>query len=178
MAISYTVSGIKSVIAQDGPMTCWATVYTMMISWKRGFMMPIRDSVKQVNNRYALIYDAGLPTNSKPKGLPAAEFGPFLTAANMQCEPMINLMIEAWADLLKEYGLLWIGTLNSLGPNAGLHSRIIEGINGGGAPDDTFFSIIDPDGGRQYAERFDTFLAKYEGAITGVSGQYFQIRHF
>ncbi len=178
MAIPYTVPGTKSVIAQDGPMTCWATVYTMMISWKRGYMMSIRDSVGQVSNKYALFYDAGLPTNPNPQGLPSAEFGPFLTAANMRHEPMANLTIDAWVDLLETHGLLWIGTLNVLGPGGGLHSRIIEAITGGGAPNDTFFSIIDPAGGRQYSERFDTFLAKYEGAISGVGGQYFQIRHF
>ena len=91
---------------------------------------------------------------------------------------MANVTIDTWLNLLQTYGLLWIGTLNVLGPSGGLHSRIIEAISGGGEANDTYFSIIDPDGGRQYKERFDTFLAKYEGAIAGVSGDYFQIRHF
>ena len=181
MAISFRVPGITSVIAQDGPMTCWATVYTMMISWKRSFMMGIRESVAEVDNKYALFYDAGLrtvPNPPGPQGLPSNEFGPFLRAAHMTHEPMANLPPAQWERLMRSHGLLWIGTLNVLGPGGGLHSRIIEAVDGNGGSTDTFFSIIDPDGGRQYRERFDVFLAKYEGAIAGVGGEYFQIRHF
>ena len=176
--MSYTVAGTKAVIAQDGPMTCWATVYTMLISWKRGYLMGIRESVAEVSEKYGRFYDDGLRSNPHPKGLPASEFGPFLQAANMQNQPMANLPIDEWENLLRAHGLLWIGTLNSLNPGAGLHSSIIEAIEGGGEATNTHFAIIDPDGGRQYRERFDTFLQKYEGAIANVNGEYFQIRHF
>ncbi len=144
MAIPYTVPGIKSVLAQDGPMTCWATVYTMMIAWKRSYMMSIRDSVGQVANKYALFYDAGLRSNPNPRGLPSAEFGPFLQAANMTHQPMANLIISGWVDLLEAHGLLWIGTLNVVGPGGGLHSRIIEGVDGGGGVDNTFSRLLIP----------------------------------
>ena len=63
-------------------------------------------------------------------------------------------------------------------PASGLHSRIIEGMRGDGSPGGTWMKIIDPAGGRQYEETFQTFLSKYKGAIRTTSGEYFQIRHF
>ena len=91
---------------------------------------------------------------------------------------MANLTIQGWVNLLRAKGLLWVGTLNSLGPGAGLHSRIVEAMSGDGSVDGTDMHIIDPDGGRQYKEVFRVFLEKYEGAFGQVSGDYFQIRHF
>lgn len=178
MAFSYTVPGMVPAIAQDGPMTCWATVYTMMISWRRSFQMPVRAAVNDVAPKYAQIYDQGLRSNPNPRGLPSAEFGPFLNAAHMSYEPMRNTDVGQWYQLMQDYGLLWVGTLNSVGPGGGLHSRIITGLIGEGNHDDTHFAILDPDRGRRYFESFGTFVAKYEGALSQAEGQYLQIRHF
>lgn len=67
MAFTYQVPGVVPARAQDGPMTCWATVYAMMISWKRSFEMPIRTAVGQVGEKYAKFYDAGLKSNRTPR---------------------------------------------------------------------------------------------------------------
>jgi len=158
-------------------MTCWATVYTMMVSWKRQMSIPIRDAVGAVDPKYADLYDAGLRA-ANPLGMPSTEFALFLRKAGMTHEPMMNLTIPAWLEMLRRRGLLWIGSLNVIGPGAGLHSRIIEGMHGHGSAGNTWFKIIDPAGGRRYNERFDAFLSKYEGAFRSVSGDYFQIRHF
>jgi hypothetical protein len=174
---SYDVPGMRVVLAQAGPMTCWATVYTMIISWQRQLSIPVRDAVGAVNPRYAILYDAGLRA-ANPLGMASTEFASFLRQARMTHEPMMNLTIPGWHEKVRRYGLLWIGTLNALGAGAGLHSRIIEGIYGHGAAANTWFKIIDPAGGRRYNERFDAFLLKYEGAFRSVSGDYFQIRHF
>lgn len=178
MTFVYQVPGFVPAIAQDGPMTCWATVYTMLISWKKGLQMPIREAVAQVAPKYGEFYDKGLKSNANPRGLPSSEFGPFLQSARMNHQPMKNLPIDEWLNLLKSYGLLWIGTLNAIGPGGGLHSRIICAISGGGNPDDTQFGIVDPDGGKRYFEPFSVFIAKYEGALALAEGQYLQIRHF
>src|SRR5580692_4541685 len=157
--IAYDVPGLKTVLAQAGPMTCWATVYTMMICWKTQTAIPTRDAVAAVGARYATLYDAGLRT-SNPHGMPSAEFATFLSLAHMAHEPMVNLDIPTWLEKLQRYGLLWIGSLNGIGPGAGLHSRIIEGMRGDQTLTGTYFKIIDPAGGTEYSERFDTFLAK------------------
>jgi hypothetical protein len=51
-------------------------------------------------------------------------------------------------------------------------------MTGDGSPGGTKMKIIDPAGGRRYDEDFMVFLAKYEGAIIGRKGDYYQIRHF
>jgi papain like cysteine protease AvrRpt2 len=176
-SFSYDVPGMRVVLSQAGSMTCWATVYTMMISWKRQMSIPIRDAVDAVNPRYARLYDEGLRATT-PQGMASTEFASFLHQAHMTHEPMMNLTIPGWIEKLRRHGLLWVGTLNVVGVGAGLHSRIIEGSHGRGGAADTWFKIIDPAGGRRYNERFDAFLSKYEGAFRSVSGDYFQIRHF
>lgn len=171
MAVYCDVPGDKTVIAQPSSMACWATVYTMMISWKDQTEYDIEGAVEKVGHKYGDYY-------RRNTGLPANEFGPFLDAANMSYEPMANPTISGWADRLKKYGLLWVGTLASINPGAGLHSRIIERITGDETPGGTWLAIIDPDQGKRYQETISTFVRKYEGAIRGQAGTYYQIRHF
>jgi len=173
---SYLVPGLKTVIAQPSPMSCWATVYCMMRSWKDQSSYPIRDAVLKVGTRWADYYDKSYPPTLA--GLPSNLFGAFLSDAQMTHQPMMNLMIVDWARLLRRHGLLWIGASVAIQVNSGLHSRILEGILGDGQPNSTFMKIIDPDGGKQYNESFGTFIAKYEAGILSVTGNYFQIRHF
>jgi hypothetical protein len=156
-ALPFTVPGLKSVIAQPTSM--------------KQQSLAIRPAAAAVAEKYGVMVDQN-------QGLPPAEFGPFLDAADMVHEPMINLTIEGWLRLLRNKGLLWVGTLNSIGPGAGLHSRIIEAMSGDGSVDGTMMHIIDPAGGKRYQETFRDFLTKYEGAFGQVSTDYFQIRHF
>lgn len=169
--LPYTVPGFRVVLAQPTSMVCWATVHAMMRSWKFQASFGIRQAAGAVAEKYGVMVDNN-------QGLPPAEFGPFIRAAQMEFEPMMNLTIMGWVNLLRAYGLIWVGTLNSIGPGAGLHSRIIEAMSGDGSVDGTMMHIIDPAGGRQYQETFRDFLTKYEGAFGQVSGDYFQIRHF
>jgi peptidoglycan hydrolase-like protein with peptidoglycan-binding domain len=176
VGVPYNVPGMKTVVAQPSPMSCWATVYCMMRSWKDQSSYSIRDAVLRVGQKWAEHYDRSYPPARR--GLPSAEFGPFLRAANMRHQPMANLPVDEWARLLRQHGLLWIGASVTVNPNTGLHSRILEGITGTGQPASTSMKIIDPAGGRQYTEQFPVFLAKYESGIRTASGEYFQIRHF
>lgn len=175
-AIPYQVPGTKTVLRQPSSMSCWATVYCMMRSWKDQSSYPIRDAVLKVGQKWADHYDKSYPPTKQ--GLPSSEFGPFLQAARMDHQPMANVTIEQWGRLLRQYGLLWIGASVTVNPDTGLHSRILEGITGNGEPDSTFMRIIDPAAGNQYPEPFMVFLAKYESGIRSVDGEYFQIRHF
>ena len=174
--IPYRVPGIKSVLAQPSSMSCWATVYCMMRSWKDQQSYPIRDSVLKVGKKWADYYDKSYPPTNA--GLPSKQFAPFLQDAQMTHQPMMNLMIEQWARLMRRHGLLWIGAAVTTEVKSGLHSRILEGMHGDGKPESTWMKIIDPDGGKTYDEPFMVFLAKYEAGIMSVGGEYFQIRHF
>jgi len=162
---------MKVVLSQPNTMACWATVYAMMLSWKRQQSFDIAPAVETVGATYLTIFQNNT-------GLPSAQFGSFLVAAGMQRQPMINLPIASWEALLRRYGLLWVGALNTIGAGAGLHSRIVEGIAGNGTAAGSSMKIIDPAGGRRYVETFPVFTAKYEGAIRITGGEYYQIRHF
>lgn len=168
-AIAYMVPGTKVVIAQPTSLVCWATVYTMMRSWRLQESKGIRDSVAAVEEKYGVMVDNN-------QALPGTEFKPFIRKASMQLEQMASYPVEVWLDWLQTYGLLWVGTMNSVAPGAGRHSRIVQGIAGTGVADTTYFHIIDPDGGRQYLEAFNIFLLKYENAVG--DDEYYQIRHF
>jgi hypothetical protein len=170
-SFSFTVPGFRVVLAQPSSMVCWATVHAIMRSWKFQTSLGIREAAGAVAEKYGVMVDNN-------QALPAEEFGPFITAAQMVYEPMTNLTIAGWLDLLQTKGLIWIGTLNSIGPGAGLHSRIIEGMSGDGTVDGTSMNIIDPAGGQKYTETFRIFITKYEDAFGRVTGDYFQIRHF
>ena len=169
MALPYEVPGIKFALAQPTSLVCWATVYTMMNCWRRQMSVPIHDAVAAVGARFATMFDNN-------QALPPADFIPFLRSAGMSHEPMANLTIATWEQKLRNYGLLWVGTMN--GDFSGRHSRIIEGMTGNGQPNGTMMKIIDPDGGLRYTEPFMTFLSKYEHAFTLANDIYFQIRHY
>lgn len=166
----YVVPGIKPVVAQPTNQVCWATVHAMMRSWKDQVSYDIRQALELVGNIYVTRYDNN-------QGLPSSEFGPFIRAAGMQLEPMANLSINDWASKLRMHGLLWVGSLFNVTSNS-LHSRIIEGMTGNGQYDGTWMMLMDPWGGVRYRESFARFLHKYETAIKGIAGNYFQIRHF
>jgi hypothetical protein len=175
-SVPYAVPGVKTVVAQPSSMSCWATVYCMMRSWKMQRSFEIRESVAAVGAKWAEKYDKSYPPTNQ--GMPSTEFGAFLQDARMQHQPMGNLTIDDWATLLRTHGLLWIGASVNMQPHTGLHSRILEAIIGTGQPESTRMQIIDPAGGKRYTEPFMAFLAKYEAGIMSVSGEYFQVRHF
>lgn len=172
MTLPYDVPGQKVILAQPSSMACWATVYTMMKSWKDQASYDIRTAVDAVGDKYRDYFDSNT-------GLPASEFGPFLTAAGMTHDPMMNLAIDGWEQELRAYGLLWVGTLASPSPLSGLHSRIVQGMHGDGTPTGTTMRMIDPDGGQEYDEPFGVFIQKYENAFRQtLSDEYYQIRRF
>jgi hypothetical protein len=174
---TYTIPGLVAVIRQPTSLVCWATAYTIIRSWKDQASYGIRDGVARVAEKYGVMVD-------KNQGLPPSEFAPFLSAAGMQREPMANLTIQGWLNLLKRYGPLWVGTLGVVSPGTYLHSRIVEGMRGNGDADGTWMKIVDPESGSRYEELFRVFLARYEGAFILSQGsgaglrEYYHIRHF
>ena len=172
MTTLHQVPGIIEVLAQPSPNACWATAFTMMKAWKAQTSYDIAQAVATVGPKYSEIF-------VKDTGLPASEFGPFLAAAGVSYQAQINLSVQGWVNQLKAHGLTWVGTMNSVSPPAGLHSRIVEGMVGDGSASGTLMKIIDPDGGKRYLEVFTIFVKKYEDAFQkSHDDQYFQIRYF
>ena len=174
--IVMSIPGYKVLLNQLGfnpphPMGCWATVYTMMISWRAQQSFDITRALGRVGPYYQKLFELDA-------GLSQADALSFLRAAGMHHEPMVNLKIEGYFHLMKKYGLLWVSTRP--GETSLTHSRIIEGIRVVDLADGhaVSFAMMDPWGGRRYHEPFSTFVRRYEGAFKDHHGAYYQIRHF
>jgi outer membrane protein OmpA-like peptidoglycan-associated protein len=158
--VSYRVPGIVPALAQPSGMTCWATVATMMISWKENRSIPIADALSLIGGSWAAKFHAN-------KGLTAAEKPVFLAAAGLIPEPPMNPSIDGWASMLRRYGPLWVTTDEAAGDdNWAIHARVMRGIHGDGTPDGTRVDIVDPAGGREYTETFAHFQAKFEEEVS------------
>lgn len=152
----YTVPGTKVVLAQPSGMSCWATVYTMMISWRRRQCFAIRDALSALGQKWVDHFDGD-------RGLPGSEGRNFEHAAGIVRQPRMNYTIQGWSELLQDFGLLWVSHAGlARSGRLYIHDRILEGILGNETPRGTTMKIIDPDGGRRYNERFTTFLPNYE----------------
>ena len=107
---------MRVILAQPTTMVCWGD------SARHDAFMEIQQSfgIRQAAGAVAEKYGVMVDNN---QGLPPAVFGPFITAARMALQPMMNLTINGWVNLLRTKGLIWVGTLNSIGPGAGLPTR-------------------------------------------------------
>lgn len=152
----YSVPGQKVILAQPSGMSCWATVYTMLISWRQQRCIEISTAVADLGQKW-------LDYFNDDNGLPGSEGQNFERVAGIVREPRMNYSLEGWSEMLQNYGLLWVSKAGLT--QAGriyLHDRVVHSISGDGETQSTFMGIIDPDGGRQYQERFDVFLRDYE----------------
>ncbi len=170
--LSYTVPGHVPPVAQDKPMACWATVTTMMISWRDSVSYAIAEATSKIGAKWRKIYedDTGLSGADKPV---------FLAASGLSAEPPANYSIEQWETLLREYGPLWVTTNEGFGsPFSAVHARIIKGISGDGTPGGTTVDVVDPAGARTYTENFQTFVNKYQDDVRNVASPRVQIVHW
>lgn len=169
MAIGYRVPGTKRLYAQPSSMSCWATVYAMMKSWKAGTgFATIRDAVAPLGQPWLGYFD-------RNTGIPPDQGANFERAVGFVREPRMNLSYQGWQGLLQRHGLLWVSGVVP----GGIHDRVVEGIEGNEAANAVKMLIMDPDGGRRYAEPFDVFLRGFEGqAAVEPFFQDYQILHF
>ncbi|MGJ4912959.1 papain-like cysteine protease family protein [Bradyrhizobium sp. HKCCYLRH2060] len=172
MTLPYRVPGIIEILAQPNDQACWATAFTMMKSWKDQASCEIATALGTVGQQYVDLLNSNSP-------LSASQFGSFLADAGMQHLAPQDLTIDGWLQQLVDHGPIWVGTMNSLNPPAGLHSRLVRGIKGDGTAAGTSFEMIDPDGGRTYDEAVNDFVKKYDDAYTASGDdQYIQIRFY
>lgn len=157
-AVNYAVPGIVGPIQQPSGMVCWATVATMMISWKRQQSLSIETAIGSIGQNW-------LQKFRNNQGLAADEKVPFLNAAGFQFEYPQSLSIVGWEQLLRTYGPVWVTTDEDPSVNFAIHARIISAIRGDGTADNTFLQITDPGRGNQYEEKFADFLSKYEDEV-------------
>jgi hypothetical protein len=151
----YTVPGLVPTVAQPSSMTCWATVATMMLSWKNNQSFTIQEAMDRAGSTYRTMFDNN-------QGLPAAEHEAFAAACGMKGEPPMSYTPNGIRSLLENYGPLIAVADEAPGDKWAIHARVIRGIYGDGSVDNTFLRINDPAGGKQYSESFRTFANKFE----------------
>lgn len=170
-AIDYSIPGVFGPLAQPTGNSCWATVFTMLRSWRRQQSLRIEDALATVGKQWVDLFTADT-------GLPGSQKSEFLTAAGLVAEPPQSYSLEGWEQLLRNYGPIWVTTDEAPGKAWAIHARVITAIKGDGTPEKTFFTIVDPAGGKQYQESIATFIPKYHEEVIRAGYMRIQVVHW
>ena len=113
--ISFDVSPLK----QSSSMACWATVYTMMKSWKDQKQWTVARALAELDPQYLDFYvqDSGLPGGSELN---------FIRDVGMRAQPPANYSLTGFREMLTVSGPLWI----TLGDGINSHALLLVGIYG------------------------------------------------
>jgi hypothetical protein len=162
--IEARASGIVPPIRQPNDMACWATVTTMMHSWKQNRSLEITTVLKTIGQRYVDIFNNN-------DGLDAADKPAFLQAAGLKAEAPQNYTAEGWAKLIRAHGPLWVTTnegvlsarTNCASNKFAIHARVLTAISGDGTGAGTSLIVVDPADGKVHSgESLLTFAKRFE----------------
>ena len=156
---NYNIRGTVPVLRQPTNNTCWATVSTMMLSWRRNQSLTIATAMGLVGEPYLSLFNRNI-------GLSAQQKPALLRALGLVAEPPLNYEVAGFVNLFNQKAPLWITTDegNDWADQA-IHARIVIGVQGNGSVDGTFLTIIDPATGTSYRESFRSFATKYERVV-------------
>ncbi|MDX1047683.1 hypothetical protein GOL40_31350 [Sinorhizobium medicae] len=107
------------VIRQPTPMSCWATVYAMLVSWKEQRVVPIKTAIEKLGEPYTSYF-------LQDMGLPGGQELAFVEAAGLRALPPANYPLSTFRRLLREKGPVWVIT----GDGISSHARLLVGIYG------------------------------------------------
>jgi hypothetical protein len=153
--VNYTVPGQFFRIQQPKTMACWATVATMLSSWKQQTKRTIPDVLDGAGAVYRQLYEANV-------GLSSSDKTGFLTAAKLFAEPPASYNANGLMSLMKAHGPLWVTTAEPNGAKFSIHARVLTGIMGDGTGDGTTLMVVDPDDGQTHLESLSDFTKKIE----------------
>lgn len=170
-SFDYTVPGTVPVLTQPTSNTCWATVATMLFSWRDNVTYTIPHVMDLIGSNYRSLFDL----NSR---LANADEANFLASAGLVGEAPANYSIDSYLAFLQGFGPLWI-TLNVDSTNIfSFHAVVMTGMFGDGTPDATYVVLNDPENGTDYADPFNDFVQKFE-RVAGLPGDpILQVIHF
>lgn len=117
-------------------MACWATVATIMFSWKHDTDAAIEDVVSLAGPGFLEMYTGN-------QGLKSADKPAFLQRLGLEAEPPRSFSVEGFAELLKTHGPLWITADEDPGANFSVHARVLIGLRGDGTPGNTMAFFLD-----------------------------------
>jgi Papain-like cysteine protease AvrRpt2/LysM domain len=162
--VSYTVPGVFNIIAQPSSMACWATVGTMMLSWRDQQSYPIGTAMAMCGAKWVGVFNANT-------GLALGDTIDFPRDAGMSVEPLVSTPPDTWEKMLRASGPLAIVTALPA-----FHARIMVGISGDGTPGGTTVDLIDPAGGTRYRQNFGVFNQSFEAVASSATRA--QVWHF
>lgn len=151
--VNENVTGTVPPLKQPKTNACWATVATMMHSWKKNQSVTIETALSEFGATYLAIYN-------NDTGLAAADKPGFLAAAGFKAEAPQNYTTQGWASLIKRYGPLWVTTAE--GAKFSIHARVMTAIFGDGTAGGTTVVIVDPADGQVHTEKLSVFDQKFE----------------
>jgi hypothetical protein len=157
--VNYTVPGVFDIIAQPSSMACWATVATMMLSWrdKRSYTIPT--AMGMCGAKWVGVFNANT-------GLRAGDHTAFAQDAGMTSEPLVSYPADTWEKMLRAHGPLAVVTAVPA-----FHARIMVGILGDGTDAGTSVDLIDPNGGTRYRQAFGVFTQSFEAVVNSPRAQ-------
>jgi nucleoid-associated protein YgaU len=159
------ISGSIPSLSQSTPNLCWATVTTMMLSWKDQRTYSINEAIQKIGSgSKTSLWENKFHNN---RGLNLGDMPLFLDDTGFIAEPrMTNITVNRIRNLIRKYGPLWVNTDVNMGSNIALHARVVTGIWGDGSPSGTTISLINPIGGNRNTLSFQNFLNQFVEDIT------------
>lgn len=159
-------------IRQRTPQLCWATVATLLASWRDKTSYGVEDFFATLGEPWA-----SKVIGPATSGLSWAEQRRFLARLGLQAEPPANYTAPRWETFLRRYGPLWVTADFSAYPGLqGVHSHLVIGIHGT-SEGPTSVDVIDPWTGTEERMLMTDLVAKYE-QLAGTPFAGLQIAHW
>jgi len=152
--LGFEVPGSVPELKQPSTMTCWATAYTMLVSWRDQVSYSIEDALGRVGQKWVQHFKDNKPT------FPEQEAELF-AAAGLMAEPLASYTLDSWEAMLRQYGPLTV--VIDVSGSGVVHMVVVTGIHGDGSPEGTTISLIDPLQGSRKSMKFSEFISMYEG---------------
>lgn len=153
--LAYEVDPPVAPIRQPLPNACWATVTTMLLSWKHGSSLAIRDALQRFAPDFVTVFDTdtGLSADAKPD---------LLAAVGLTAEAPQSYTAAGWDRLLRRFKPIWVTTGHVTGTRISIHARLLVGIAGDGSPLGTTLHLIDPADGHGHLVSWQEFANQFE----------------
>ena len=156
------VKGAITRLVQPNSRSCWATVATMMLSWKLNQSLAIDKALGIAGDYFLDVYKSN-------DGLKSEDKDRFLNSLGLVGEPPANYDLKFFVDRISKYGPLWITTdsLSQKGEFAS-HARLLFKIEGTRMDDldSAMLTFVDPATGKDKTERFLDFIQSFEQMVT------------
>jgi hypothetical protein len=132
----------------------------MLYCWKNNISQDIQTVLATAGADYVTMFlqDQGLTSSAKVS---------FLGAMGLKAEVPQNYTAQGWAQLITNYGALWVTTSEDTGQNFSPHARVLTSIFGDATPDGTTMVIIDPADGQVHTETWSAFAKEFENIAIG-----------